>query len=57
MIEIFGATHADEMSRILSVSSSCDEAVCLGKVLLVVISIVLILHMLSLKNSKLNENF
>lgn len=57
MTEIFGAACANEMRGILLVSNSCDEAVRLGKVSLVVMLFVLILHVLPLKNSKVNQNF
>lgn len=53
MIEVFGVARANEMSGVLPVLNSCDEVVHLGKVSLVVISIVLIFHVLPLKKSKI----
>lgn len=52
-MKAFGVACANEMSGILPVLNSCDEVLHLGKVLLVVISIVLIFHVLPLKNSKI----
>lgn len=56
MIEICGVARANEMSGVLSASNSYD-VVHLGKVSLIVILIVLILHVLTLKNSKVKQNF
>lgn len=53
MMEEFGVACANEMSGILPVLNNRDEVLHLGKVSLVVISIVLIFHVLPLKNSKI----
>lgn len=53
MMEEFGVVCANEMSGILPVLNNRDEVLHLGKVSLVVISIVLIFHVLPLKNSKI----
>lgn len=50
MMEVFGAACESEMSGILPVPNSCDEVLHLGKVSLVLISIVLIFHVLPLNN-------
>lgn len=49
----FGVACANEMSGTLPVLNSCDEVLHLGKVSLLVISIVLIVHGLPLKNSEI----
>lgn len=53
MMEVFEVACANEMSGILPVLNSCDKVLHLGKVSLIVISIVLIFHVLPLKNSKI----
>lgn len=50
MMEMFGAACESEMSGILPVLNSCDEVLHLGKVSVVLISIVLIFHVLPLNN-------